>query len=80
MKPRLKYVLLRVKFCVPFNAHIDFQLPLRTEILSVLVANSLCFMLMLQLFEVKTKIELCTQSEKQLVTSLTAVKHKVTLN
>lgn len=72
-------MLLRVKSCVPFNAHIGFQLPLRTEILSVLVANFHCFMFMLQLFEVKTKIELCMQSEKQLVTSLTAVKHKVTL-
>lgn len=47
------------------NACINFQLPLRTEILSALVANSLCFMFMLQLFEVKTKIEISMQSEKK---------------
>lgn len=61
------------------NARIDFLLQFRTEILSVLVANSLCFMSMLQLFEVKTKPEIYTQSEKKLMTSLTVVKHKVTL-
>lgn len=47
------------------NARIDFLLQLRTEILSVLVANSPCFMSMLQLFEVKTKTEIYMQSEKK---------------
>lgn len=47
------------------NACIDFLLQLRTEILSVLVANSFGFMSMLQLLEVKTNPEIYMHSEKK---------------
>lgn len=62
-------MLCRAKSSIPpsDNDCIDFLLPLRTEILLVLVANILWlfFLFILLLFEVNKKEELCMQTEKQ---------------